>query len=235
MPDENQREPADSGAEDKKNTEDTTKPDGAGEGDKSQNANKKDGSDSGEESVTISKKEYNKLQAVNRKTSKKPKASRPAAKSNSGSAFTFEQPEEPSEDEIARQNEAELHKLETGVLRTILKNKDYQNVLEQDKTLARVVERNPLSLLDEQPIDADDALEQIVDFFDERVEELADNGSDKKKAEKKEKDGGQKDTSKPPEKKVEDQKDKKPEHAGDIRTLDSVSKGIMGKVTVDGK
>lgn len=232
MPDEDQRTPADSDAEQKNDAESTDDDadksgDDKGEGEQS-DADKKEDDKGKEDEVTIPKKEYNALQATKRKSEKKRGRSQPKDSSPSGAQFSFEKPTEPDEDEVALKQEREYGKFQHSVLRTVLKNKDYQKVLEKDKTLAKVLENNPLSLLDESPVDSEDALSQVVDFLDERVEDLKEDPK-KKKEEKKDDDGGQKEPAPPIT--VEKTKGEKEQE----KTLEDVSKGIMGKVTVGGK
>lgn len=57
------------------------------------------------------------------------------------------------------------------VAETILRNKNYQKVLEQDPTLQEVLLANPLAIV-EDAIDAEDALNQIKEKLDLRVETL---------------------------------------------------------------
>src|SRR3990167_5128669 len=75
--------------------------------------------------------------------------------------FSFEYPQEKDTDdnqvELAQQKE--ILKVERGVTR-LLFNSKYREIIEQDKTLAMVLERNPLALLEDDPIDADDAIEK---------------------------------------------------------------------------
>ncbi len=231
MPDSKSENPADSEAEDKKDDviTDESEEDKV-EGDDS-NADKKEDKDGDEESVTISKAEHNRLQAIKRKSEKKRKRSRSTVSSNSGAPFSFEKPIEPNADEQAAENERELNRFNTGVLRTVLKNKDYQKVIEKDKTLAKVLENNPLSLIEGQPVDADDALDQVIEFLDERVDEIKISKTTKKKDDEKDEDGGKPEPT--PVKKVEVKGDG--QQVEERKTLEDVSRGIMGKVTVGGK
>lgn len=233
MPDKDQRTPADADAETKKTGDSTDPSDGkddkqSGEGD-SPDAKKAKQGKTDEDTVTLSKKEFNELQAAKRIGKKR---SRRQAQSDlsSGARFSFDSPPEPSEEELNIADEREYHKLQQGVLRTVLKSKDYQKVLESDKTLSRVLENNPLSLLDSQPIDADDALDQITDYLDELVESSKPDKSKDKKTEEKKKDetGGQPAPTPPVEVKKAEAKDQQ-------RSLDDIAKDIAGKVTVDGK
>jgi len=57
------------------------------------------------------------------------------------------------------------------VMETILRNKDYQTILEQDPTLQEVLLTNPLAIV-EDAYDAEDALNQIKEKLDLRVNNL---------------------------------------------------------------
>ena len=57
------------------------------------------------------------------------------------------------------------------VAETILRNKDYQTILEQDPTLQEVLLTNPLAIV-EDAYDAEDALNQIKEKLDLRVSNL---------------------------------------------------------------
>ena len=57
------------------------------------------------------------------------------------------------------------------VAETILRNKDYQTILEQDPTLQEVLLTNPLAIV-EDAYDAEDALNQIKEKLDLRVNNL---------------------------------------------------------------
>jgi hypothetical protein len=60
---------------------------------------------------------------------------------------------------------------ERGVMREVINNSDYRDVLDNDSTLNDILARNPLALIDEY-IDAEDAVEQITGKLDERVESM---------------------------------------------------------------
>jgi len=231
MPDPNQSS-ANSKAEEKQDAN-TTSPDEGKESEGAGSSTEKDESKKGdgEEMVEVSKKRLDHLETVaKRKSEKKSKNSRSTSSSDSGAKFSFEKPDEPDADEVALAQERETNKFKQGVLRTVLKNKDYQKVLDKDKTLAKVLENNPLSLVEEDPVDADDAIGQVVDYLDECVDNLLSDTPKKKKEKDKENESDQPDPT--PPKKVEVKKDGQPEER---KTLDDVSKGIMGKVKVGGK
>lgn len=89
--------------------------------------------------------------------------------------FSFEYPEE--EEEEGNNLKAELEqqreglRLEKGVTR-ILRQTKYREILESDKTLSRVLDNNPLALLEEDPIDADDALDKLTAYLDDIADKL---------------------------------------------------------------
>lgn len=90
------------------------------------------------------------------------------------SDFTFEERESialPAKEEIEIANEREYNKVERGVTR-ILRDSRYQQLLEKDQTLAEILENNPLALLKEAPIDAEDALQNILGLLDEKVSKI---------------------------------------------------------------
>ena len=83
--------------------------------------------------------------------------------------FSFDYPEEneQAEEEKMRQ-EKELVKVERGITR-LIRDQKYREVFEKDKTLTRILENNPLALLSEEVLDADDALNQITNILDESI------------------------------------------------------------------
>lgn len=233
MPEQNPSTPGDDNPEQKNDVESVDSSDeGKDEGGKP-DAKKEEGKADKPDEVTIPKSEYNALQAFKRKSSKKKSGtSRSETRSSSGGRFSFETPPEPTQEEVEIEQEREYARLQRSVLSTVLRNKQYQKVLENDKTLAKVVENNPLALLESDPVDADDALEQITSLFDERVEDLK-GKDDKKKADKKEKEEPADQPKPEPPVKVA------PEKAGNTpephKTLDDISSGLMKKVKVGGK
>lgn len=89
--------------------------------------------------------------------------------------FTFEerQPEAaPSKDELEIANERELLRVEKGITR-ITRDSKYQDLLAKDPTLAEILENNPLALLKEAPIDAEDALQSIIGILDEKSSKIS--------------------------------------------------------------
>lgn len=148
-----------------------------------------DGDNTGveEELVQISKKELDDLQGLKGRQSeltkreqriaKKEKAlkSRTPKKSESSNRFSFEEPEEeeiPQGNEAMIEDQQEFVKLKSSLVDKIFDNDDYQKVLRKDKTLARIIKKDPLALLDSMPIDAEDALDSITELLDELVSEL---------------------------------------------------------------
>lgn len=61
--------------------------------------------------------------------------------------------------------------LERGIYKMMLENRDYNEVLESDKTLKTFFEKDPLSVVSSDPINVDDALYQMKRFFDDKVYE----------------------------------------------------------------
>lgn len=91
--------------------------------------------------------------------------------------FSFEYPEEEDNsqsEKIQLAQERELLNFEKGVTR-LLRDRKYIDLLDKDKTLARVMDNNPLSLITE-PIDAEDAVYKLQDFLDERLTEITSAG-----------------------------------------------------------
>lgn len=176
MPDENQR--SEDVGSDKKDTnisdENQKKDDSKSEGKTTEAKDKKQGE--GEEMISVSKKDWNKLNAKNRKEKKGDKSER-MPKSLSKGKFSFEEPKEeekPSIDELVIQEREEYAKLKSGVADLLFDNEDYQKVLKSDRTLTRVLRNDPLSLIDFQPMDANDALNGIKEYLDELVEDYKD-------------------------------------------------------------
>lgn len=208
MPGEDQREPAEV-AEDKKPTEDV-KPASDGEQVDEEGEDKPESKTEGKDSKTktISVKEYNKLKAVERKAKKKIESE--SSEEDSDGRFSHEEPEEddePTESEVARQDREEFQTVVVGVVQLQIDNDDVRNLVKGDKSLARILKKNPLMLLDETPIDGEDALEQITEYLTARAEEEKDDDDDDDNGS----DGGKKKPAKPaPQKpKVEEKKEEK--------------------------
>ena len=95
------------------------------------------------------------------------------------SVFSFEEPREeetPSPEELALEQEKEFVKVEKGILQ-LQKGGKYDKLLESDSTLAEILNRNPLAILDENPIDAEDALDKIGDYLNSRLDKLPEKTS----------------------------------------------------------
>ena len=58
-----------------------------------------------------------------------------------------------------------------GVQNLLLENPEYYKLLEQDPTLKTIIRKNPLALIEDY-LDAEDAVEQIKEVLEDRVEEL---------------------------------------------------------------
>ncbi len=78
-------------------------------------------------------------------------------------------------------------KVATGIANLVTGNADYQKVISKDKTLQRVIAKNPLAILEEDDFSSpEDAIESFQDFMDELVmESLGKKKDDKKKDDKK--------------------------------------------------
>jgi hypothetical protein len=91
------------------------------------------------------------------------------------SDFTFEERESiapPAKEEIEIANDREFLKVERGITR-IIRDSRYQKLLETDSTLAEILENNPLALLKENPIDAEDALTSIISILDDKSSKIS--------------------------------------------------------------
>ena len=230
MPDKDQRKPAEVVEDTKDTTEDETKvedtqpEDGEGE-DKSKSETKdKDG-----KTKTISTKEYNKLKAIERKAKKK--IEKGSSDEPSDGRFSFDEPEEteqPTESEISRQDREEFGKVVVGVVQLQIDNDDVRNLVKDDKSLARILKKNPLMLLDETPIDGEDALEQISEYLVARAEEESDEDDDKGSDGEKKKKSTKPVTQKP---KVEEKKEEKKDSFSVNSTQKKVEGSILDKMS----
>jgi len=234
MPDENQSTPADAGAEEDKKTGKTTDKteDDSQKGEKGENpADDKKGKKS-EKTVTISEKEHNRLQAIARKNEKKGEKSKKFS-SKKQPGFSYEEPEEnePDEDDIRNQDREEYAKVRSGVVDLLFDNDDYKEVFKVEPTLRKILKNDPLALLDETPIDAEDALEKIQEYLDSRVEEIKKAKDDKDDKDDKgssgEKDKKTSPKPAPQKPKTEKKEDKKTTSAS---TMQEVEGGLMDKV-----
>ena len=187
MPDEkDQREPTEV-VEDKKTTDEKPEDgDTQEEGDQSEDKSKSKKEDKDGKTKTIPTKEYNKLKAIERKAKKKIEKS--TSEDPSSGRFSHEEPEEdeePTDTELAREDREEFGKVVVGITQLQVDNDDVRDLVKGDKSLARILKKNPLLLLDDTPIDGEDALEQITEYLtaraeEEKGEEDDDDGSDGK-------------------------------------------------------
>lgn len=84
-----------------------------------------------------------------------------------------------SEDESAQTSsasEAEKAKAESAMIKLAFSDPKYREVLDKDKTLNRIISSNPLALV-KDAIDAEDAVLQLQDFLDDRVNQLSEDGT----------------------------------------------------------
>jgi len=88
--------------------------------------------------------------------------------------FTFDYPDdEETQPSQELEQQKELLRFERGVTQ-ILRSRKYDTLLNKDKTLDDVLNRNPLSFVND-PVDADDAVNQIQSYLDERLKETLGN------------------------------------------------------------
>lgn len=67
---------------------------------------------------------------------------------------------------------------EKGILSKVATNSKYREVLDNDPTLKDIISRNPLALIDNY-IDAEDAVEQVLEVLDERAEQASNTAQEK--------------------------------------------------------
>lgn len=217
MADENQT-PAGDEAVDKNIDTSTENPKGDGQKDTkkgepdnstSPEQKKEEGKEGQEEKVEISKKDFKFFNKLRRQHIKGKKSKKTTSSSKDVDGMFSHQPpvevKQPTADEIANEDAVEFAKVKAGFAEMALDNSDYQKVLKGDKTLKRIMKKNPLAILDEVPIDAEDALEKIQEYFDDLVEELPDPTDTTKKTDKTEK----KESVKPAPQKTNEQPAKK--------------------------
>lgn len=196
-----------------------------------------------EETVTLPKSEAERLQKLSekeeeltgreqkvtkreQKLKEKRKASK--SKSTSSSPFSFEEPapNEPSDDEIAREKaslqvEREVLKVERGVNK-ILGNPDYADFLQANPILSAQLQNAPMGLhifAIEQAVDADDALSKIEDYLDDESAKFSPSTT-KKKDDKEEDTKDQPDAAPTnPSSGEKPDEDKKKEHPGRKRGI----------------
>lgn len=135
-----------------------------------------------DETVTVSKKKLSQLEMAANLTAKLQKRLERAEKRGNRMAvsqtpaFTFEQKEEEeesSQDQQVAAQQAERARFQSQLTAVVLDNPQYQKLLNENETLRRVLIRNPLSLLnpDNPPANAEDAIEQVTEYMDEKLSE----------------------------------------------------------------
>lgn len=149
-----------------------------------------------------------------------------------GSRFSFEEPEEddkdPDKGALAQEDAVEFAKVQTGTLRLIMSNEKFAKVYQSDKTLQKIINKDPLQLLDDTPIDADDALSSIQEYLESRAEEL--EPDDKKKNDKPDKNPAPKPAGQEPDKKESPDKKDEPR----VSATDKVKGSIMNRINNQG-
>lgn len=149
-----------------------------------------------------------------------------------GSRFSFEEPEEddeePDKGALAQEDAVEFAKVQTGTLRLIMNNEKFAKVYQSDKTLQKIINKDPLQLLDDTPIDAEDALSSIQEYLESRAEEL--EPDDKKKNDEPDKKPAPKPAGQEPDKKESPDKKDEPH----ISATDKVKGSIMNRIKNQG-
>lgn len=116
-----------------------------------------------EENVTLSKIEHDKLQKQAAQASEaQSRADIAERKLNRSGSRKVEEPTafEP----------AEMNQIRSKVTATLLTNADYRELIGKKPELARILAKDPTSLLDSDTFaDADDAISQVLDYLDEQV------------------------------------------------------------------
>jgi len=93
--------------------------------------------------------------------------------------------------------EVERAKAESQMVRLAYSNENYRKILDSDPTLRRIVESNPLALV-QNPIDAEDAVMQLQEILDNRADEISQSSSLVKEVPKVEKETTAKETPERP-------------------------------------
>lgn len=182
----------------------------------------------GEKTITMTEAEFNrKMFAARREGKAGKKAGKKAPNLSEKGKFSYEEPaeeDEPSKDDLAQQDAQEFAKVQVGLSHLILDNDHFQAVLKADKTLAKIIKNNPLTLLDSTPVDSEDALSQLEDYLEERASEL---NPDKDKKEK-----GSADEPKPAPKPAPTEPDEKKKDEPKTRAqgLSDIEQGFLGRV-----
>lgn len=169
-------------------------------------------------------------------TRKSPQATG-VAKEKKGFTFDYPDPEDPNKDVQELQQREELIAVERGITH-LLRDEKYKDLLNQDETLSEILQSNPLALLTEDPIDAQDALAKITEVLDKKVETLM------KKQEKAKKEKGEEGKETKPAPKAgpattpESGTGTTPtgesgEQKKQIKSVEDVGKGLAGKISAD--
>jgi len=145
--------------------------------------------------------------------------------------FTFQpnQDDPPTEDDIALEQERELAALEKGVFKTFIKNPKYQKLLEQDKTLAELLDRNPLALLEELPANAEDAIGQLEGLLDSKLTTIP-AGPESETTPPPAPNAG---PANPPENTGQPKSGDESAKPKEVKTVEQVGKGLLTKITGD--
>lgn len=145
--------------------------------------------------------------------------------------FTFEPTEDnaPTEDEISLEQDREITALEKGVFKSFIKNPKYQKLLEKDKTLADLLDRNPLALLDESPADAEDAIGKLEEVLNDKLAVIP-VGEESEATPPPAPNAG---PANPPENTGQPKSGDKPPKPEEVKTVEQVGKGLFNKITGD--
>jgi len=127
---------------------------------------------------------------------------------SSDGRFSFDEPEEEEEEvddkKLSAEDEIEYAKVKQGVAELLIDNENYQKLVKKDKTLQRIIKKDPLALLDSMPIDSEDAVNQIQEVLDSYLDDgddkdKKDKDKDKKDKKDEDKEGSEKEEDTPPE------------------------------------
>lgn len=207
----------------------------AGGGQTSEETEKKDGAStsgkddaSGEETVAISKKEYERLTAKHNSRGAENRLYRKKASSEDGQRFSFKEREsrKPTEEEVNYAEQRELLRVQQGVNELLFESDEIAEVVKGDPTLRRILRNNPLALLDEIPVDAQDALEQLEDYLYDLSSKKVGKKAPAKKAEEKKEEP----KPVPPQPKGEAQAKQPASGAKPISTLSDITKGLEDRM-----
>ena len=145
--------------------------------------------------------------------------------------FTFQpnQDDPPTEEDIALEQERETTAFEKGVFKNFIKNPKYQKLLDQDKTLADLLDRNPMALLEETPADAEDAINQLESILDGKLPTIpaGPTGEDTPPP------APNAGPANPPENTGQPKSGDEPAKPKEVKTVEQVGKGLLTKITGD--